>query len=178
MNINQKLLDKLFNKLKDCYFFSTMKNGTVRINPGRCRGEWWYVSNIINPKAGNDAEVAQEFFDDKKAAKDLRTRIAAWRKDNPAADLYCRMWDGRLSEYVALKGSVPVTILVVEGDEMYEEEFQGPITAKLLLTQFRKDREDPDDWDITDDETVAGIRTVQLIDCVEGESMKYMWVQS
>ena len=81
---DDKIIARLFDRLKDTTFYTTLKSGHVKIHGGATYGDWAEVGRIIDPSHPRPIEVAEDFmYNHKKDAKELRTQIAQWRKDNP-----------------------------------------------------------------------------------------------
>lgn len=84
-------MDTLFDNLKDARMFAPIGENRVKIRSGSMTGEWTYVGSLIDPQADDleQLNLAEHFFyKNKRQAKMLRERIAAWRSEhsdiNPA----------------------------------------------------------------------------------------------
>jgi len=80
MNESQAV-NRLFEKYKDSCLFTTLKTGHVKMVNGTTYGDWSRMGKTIDPKSEEPLSLAEEFFwKHTAAAKELRTRIADWRK--------------------------------------------------------------------------------------------------
>ena len=77
-------MDILFENLKDARMFYPIGEDRVKIRSGSMTGEWTYVGSLIDPLADDLEQInlAEHFFyKNKRQAKNLRERIAAWRNE-------------------------------------------------------------------------------------------------
>lgn len=68
-----------------------------------------------------------------------------------------------------------IKVLCIEGDCAYEEELDVDTFSAEACLATVDGKEDADDWSILDDETIAGLRYVQIGEDIEGDTVKFIY---